>query len=554
MKKRFLLAVLLACSIAICVPALASALPAEGEQADGAALETQATEAQVKAAYAAYEGKLAEWRSNIAYDIAHGGSPNWPYGDWIGRNNLNSLQYGLADIDSNGIPELFITEPGNYCFKHNIWAIYCWTSGSMKAYEAGSFRDHLVLCKANYLRSQYNGPATGEINGYYGVVRLNPKTMEFSGVEGLYYDTAGHATAYAVDSNYKKTGDVYDTKDYIAKLEAYYPTLSVNWRPISEKLVYWEPTKWKRLAGSDRFETMRVIVKTGFSKSGWAVIATGMSFPDALAASSLAGVRNAPVIMTDGRASKLGAAAEAELKRLGVKNAYIMGSSSAVSSGIEKQVKGMGISVTRVSGADRLATSLDAFKKARAAGSKSSTVIVATGMGFADALAIAPYAYWSGSPIVLAGADGKLTAAAAKAIKADGKVKRVVIVGGTGSVSDAVKSQLGSKFTYKRLGGSDRYATSKLIAAWALGQGMNAKRPVVATGMSFPDALAGASLAGKNASVLVLADKSTAPGVKLLAEHSNERVMGYFLGGEGTLGKALVKAIDAKTLPSAYAA
>ena len=72
------------------------------------------------------------------------------------------------------------------------------------------------------------------------------------------------------------------------------------------------------------------------------------------------------------------------------------------------------------------------MRAVRVAGSVSDTVVVASGAGFADALAIGPWAYATQSPIVLSGADGRLTDAALVAIKADPKVKKIVVVGGPG--------------------------------------------------------------------------------------------------------------------------
>src|SRR5690606_34895501 len=56
----------------------------------------------------------------------------------------------------------------------------------------------------------------------------------------------------------------------------------------------------QRLAGADRYSTGLEIVRNAFTNSSLAVIATGRSFPDALSATSVAGISGGPVILVDG--------------------------------------------------------------------------------------------------------------------------------------------------------------------------------------------------------------------------------------------------------------
>ena len=302
---------------------------------------------------------------------------------------------------------------------------------------------------------------------------------------------------------------------------------------------------WTRLAGNGRYDTMAAIVTEGFSKSDWAVIATGGNFPDALAASALAGAKGCPVILTAPNA--LSAQARSQLSRLGVKNVYIMGGTGAVSSSVESSLKAMGIKVIRLAGASRQDTSVKAMKALRASGDDFDTVVIATGSGFADTLSIGPWSYASHAPIVLTKKDGTLDDEAAAAIRADVGIFNVVIVGGTGVVSDKVKSQLGNSFSYTRLAGKGRYETSKAIADWELKHGMTAVRPAVATGANFPDALAGAALCGKNRSVMVLVKDGKLAAADALAAAKSQALHGYVLGGPGAVSDQLATTVAAKT-------
>ncbi|RGM14950.1 cell wall-binding repeat-containing protein [Bifidobacterium pseudocatenulatum] len=63
---------------------------------------------------------------------------------------------------------------------------------------------------------------------------------------------------------------------------------------------YASVNSFTRIAGNTRYETMSQIVEQAFpTSSEYAVLAAGSNFPDALAASSLAGAYNAPIILTD---------------------------------------------------------------------------------------------------------------------------------------------------------------------------------------------------------------------------------------------------------------
>lgn len=64
-------------------------------------------------------------------------------------------------------------------------------------------------------------------------------------------------------------------------------------------------SKASRLAGSDRYATSAALSSAAFTSSDWAVVATGSSFPDALAASAIAGAHNAPAVLTEEARSPL---------------------------------------------------------------------------------------------------------------------------------------------------------------------------------------------------------------------------------------------------------
>ena len=286
---------------------------------------------------------------------------------------------------------------------------------------------------------------------------------------------------------------------------------------------------------------MSEAVSAGFDKSDWVIVASGENFPDALSAIALAGSYNAPVVLTS--SGELSGQAAAQLRRLSASHVIIVGGDSAVSSRVEKQIADIVGDVTRVSGTDRAQTSVRVMERLRPGRKGSGTVIIASGTSFADALSAGPWAWKTSTPIILAGSDGRLSSEAVNAIKRRGDISRVLFVGGESVVSDAIKNQLGDGYTYVRKGGADRYETSALMAEFSCENGLDWHAPVVATGTDFADALAGAPLAGKVGSPLLLADKTGGKAADAVARNAKSVRQVYVLGGESAVPDAAEKAL-----------
>lgn len=261
-------------------------------------------------------------------------------------------------------------------------------------------------------------------------------------------------------------------------------------------------TPFFRYAGATALDTMS-LVAAEMNYRDTVIVATMGGYWDALTASSLAGLYDCPIILTD--SSTLSWQAEQSILKLGASKVYIAGGTAAVSDGVKKAIENLdGIeSVDRLAGDIAINTALKIYEEGK--GSWGTTAVVATSGTFQDALSVSPYAYANEAPIFLANASTlTLDDQVLKAIK-DGGFNRVVIVGGTAAISDKVEKQLDG-IECKRLAGPTAYETSGAIASWCQTQGMGAAYVGVATGASYYDALAGAALCGMNNSALVLVD------------------------------------------------
>ncbi|WP_345761158.1 cell wall-binding repeat-containing protein [Diaminobutyricibacter sp. McL0608] len=161
--------------------------------------------------------------------------------------------------------------------------------------------------------------------------------------------------------------------------------------------------------------------------------------------------------------------------------------------------------VSRVSGTDRYQTSVQVAQKAFP--TIAPVVFVATGLGFADALAAAAPAAKLDGPLLLT--DPSKLPAGTKAEIQNLHPSTIYIVGGPGAISAAVENQLRPLASNViRLAGVDRFDTARQVIDVAFHHAM--QKVYVATGMNFPDALSASAAAGA-AGIPVLLVNGTKP-------------------------------------------
>lgn len=289
--------------------------------------------------------------------------------------------------------------------------------------------------------------------------------------------------------------------------------------------------QFSRLAGQTRVDTSLQISRERFPSEGpaskAAILASAYSFPDALSGSTLAGAIRGPVLLT--ATASLPDSVRAEIDRLDVETVYILGGTLAVSDGVKQAVEailtpgGANVSAVRLGGTTRAHTARLIAQEASKITSASPVAFVVSSQKFPDALASSPMAVHNINPILLT-APTTLDPHA-KALIESPAITDVVIVGGTGSVSAAVQSQiaslLGGTDHVRRIQGNDRYQTARNFAVWATGptvdvehvgtpanpaalETLHFQRIGVASGEKFPDALAGGVFCGLARSPLLL--------------------------------------------------
>lgn len=158
-----------------------------------------------------------------------------------------------------------------------------------------------------------------------------------------------------------------------------------------------------RMAGSNRYETSRLIVADAFECTDecpqTVFIATGANFPDALSAGPAAAKNGAPLLLVSGAQGSLDGPTSAVLDTLDPLKVVVVGNTGSVSSGIENDLTSAGIFVKRFAGSNRYETA-NLLNAATFDGS-TERAYVASGAGFADALAGGPLAAAFDAPMIL---------------------------------------------------------------------------------------------------------------------------------------------------------
>ena len=257
----------------------------------------------------------------------------------------------------------------------------------------------------------------------------------------------------------------------------------------------------ERLGGADQYAVAVSISKRLFLTRTAPVVylASGEAFPDALAAGPAAARDGGAVLYT--RASSLPDAVGQELVRLAPARVEVLGGTSVIAQAVVDQVAALLAPETiieRISGSDAYGTAAALSARSFGAGG-ATTVFVASGEDFPDAIAAGPIAAQDSAPLLLAAHNALPAATAAELVRL--APNRVVIVGNTTSVSDAVLNAIAAIVPeVYRVSGADRYATAAAVAAQLR---PDAATFTVASGLSYADGLAVVPLAATRAAPIL---------------------------------------------------
>lgn len=256
-----------------------------------------------------------------------------------------------------------------------------------------------------------------------------------------------------------------------------------------------------RLRGDNRFETAVAISQAGWDTSDVVVLARSDDHADALAGVPLAKKYDAPLLLT--RTEYLPEETMEEILRLEAKTVYVLGGTLAISDSVVDELSAEGIDVVRINGGSREETAVEIAKEVVKDQAVDTAIIVQRG-DFPDALSVAAHAAAEGLPILLTPTNylHEGTEAALEELE----ITNTLVIGGTLAISDEVLEQLPNPERISFPGGT-RYDTSIAVAEHF---DIDTDTYFIATGEEFVDALAGAALAAKEQTgVLLVKDEVT---------------------------------------------
>lgn len=291
-----------------------------------------------------------------------------------------------------------------------------------------------------------------------------------------------------------------------------------------------------RLSGPDRFDTA-VAVSKEIQKEGYkintVIIAIGYSFADSLPGVVLGQKELAPILTT--RAEYLPDVIKTEIKRLGATKAIILGGTGSVSANVQTELVNMGLNVERISGADRYEVSTKIAERVIDEG--TSSAIIVNGETYMDALMIAPYAGHTQQPILYT-RPGSFPAALKTFLDNHPNITQFTIIGGTGAVSDGVRSILDSYGHTFRVTGADRYEVGIRI-----GYELNYQQRSIALVSNESDGIPAALLSSFKGSQLMLTTPTSLPTSinDYITGLSSEGLLDniYIVGGTGSVSQSI---------------
>ncbi|MBQ0059212.1 MAG: cell wall-binding repeat-containing protein [Lachnospiraceae bacterium] len=289
-----------------------------------------------------------------------------------------------------------------------------------------------------------------------------------------------------------------------------------------------------RIQGQTRYDTSLAIstslVETTAANGGLSgiVVASGDTYPDALAGDYLASVYDAPMVLTNA-SNYWNTLQYANQNLVEQGNVFLLGGVNSLSKDFEDTLVKAGFNVERLGGQDRYDTNLKILKRVYQEGNE---LFVCTGKNFADSLSVSSLE----KPILLVDNDGGLTEDQKNFLEG-ACAGQIYIIGGTGAVSEAIEAEI-KELGYEadgrvcRLYGSTRYETAKVVNDYFFGDTFSTAYLV--SGNNFPDGLSVGPLAAAEQAPIFLVNDDEARNIRQYMLDAGVSQVN-FIGGTGAI-------------------
>lgn len=381
------------------------------------------------------------------------------------------------------------------------------------------------------------------------------KSKEEGKVPSKYVNPKGQLYLTANSASGSKHYDLVEFKDYMAVRDQHYKPNFTEVKVTDKSIVAttYETDSLKvvdqveiekstanttnenvqRISGENRVQTAIEVSKKMFKEgTNKVVLANQDNYSDVLTAAPFAKANNASLLYVS--SNSISKEVMSEIARLKAKEITIIGGEKSVDEGLKKELEKRNFKVERLSGIDRYKTS--AKIAAKLINNKTTTLEIASGENYADALSLNNAAEKDKAPILLVRVNA-IDKSVEDVIKSS-KASLINIAGGEKSVSESTKANIKkiSNATVNRMGGADRYETSILLAKYS-----EAKEVVVvASGENFADALVAAPFSAKQKGAILLTNKDK------LGQNAEQFIKdtkfnkSYVIGGEKSVSEDVI--------------
>lgn len=381
------------------------------------------------------------------------------------------------------------------------------------------------------------------------------KSKEEGKVPSKYVNPKGQLYLTANSASGSKHYDLVEFKDYMAVRDQHYKPNFTEVKVTDKSIVAttYETDSLKvvdqveiekstadttnenvqRISGENRVQTAIEVSKKMFKEgTNKVVLANQDNYSDVLTAAPFAKANNASLLYVS--SNSISKEVMSEIARLKAKEITIIGGEKSVDEGLKKELEKRNFKVDRLSGSDRYKTS--AQIAAKLIDGKTTTLEIASGENYADALSLNNAAEKDKAPILLVRVNA-IDKSVEDVIKSS-KASLINIAGGEKSVSESTKANIKkiSNATVNRMGGADRYETSILLAKYS-----GAKEVVVvASGENFADALVAAPFSAKQKGAILLTNKDK------LGQNAEQFIKdtkfnkSYVIGGEKSVSEDVI--------------
>lgn len=381
------------------------------------------------------------------------------------------------------------------------------------------------------------------------------KSKEEGKVPSKYVNPKGQLYLTANSASGSKHYDLVEFKDYMAVRDQHYKPNFTEVKVTDKSIVAttYETDSLKvvdqveiekstadttneniqRISGENRVQTAIEVSKKMFKEgTNKVVLANQNNYSDVLTAAPFAKANNASLLYVS--SDSISKEVMGEIARLKAKEITIIGGEKSVDEGLKKELEKRNFKVDRLSGSDRYKTS--AKIAAKLIGDKTTTLEIASGENYADALSLNNAAEKDKAPILLVRVNA-IDKSVEDVIKSS-KASLINIAGGEKSVSENTKANIKkiSNATVNRMGGADRYETSILLAKYS-----GAKEVVVvASGENFADALVAAPFSAKQNGAILLTNKDKLGDKAEQFIKDTKFNKSYVIGGEKSVSEDVI--------------